>query len=162
LSVVLIYTACFNQDGKLKVFDRKKHIFKLSQGEYLAPERLESVFSRSNFITNIFVDGDSKYPYPVALVYPHYEALEISPSQITHKNGVRSSHEAYVREQIMEDLVRLGKEAKLMSYEIPKKISILEESFSEENNCLTPSQKTKREVVRTLHRDRIRGLYEDV
>ncbi|OQV21399.1 Long-chain-fatty-acid--CoA ligase 5 [Hypsibius exemplaris] len=152
----------WTEEGKLKVFDRKKHIFKLSQGEYLAPERLENIFSRSDYHTNIFIDGDSKYPYCVALVYPNYEALGVSREKATRlANGRRSAHEDFIREKILEDLVRFGKEAKLKSYEIPKKISILEEPFSLENNCLTPSQKTRREVVRTLYRDQINKMYAD-
>jgi len=149
----------WTEEGKLRIFDRKKHIFKLSQGEYLAPERLEGVFGRSSLMTNVFVDGDSKHPYPVALVYPNYEAFQISPSQIPH-DGRESSHKTYVHGKIMEEFVRLAKENKLKSYEIPKKMTILEEPFSVANNCLTPSQKTKRETIRTIHRDCLRKMYE--
>jgi len=44
----------------LKIIDRKKHIFKLSQGEYIAPEKLENIYkSSSEFISNIYVYGNS-------------------------------------------------------------------------------------------------------
>ncbi|XP_055355739.1 long-chain-fatty-acid--CoA ligase 5-like isoform X2 [Paramacrobiotus metropolitanus] len=139
-------------NGNLKIFDRKKHIFKLSQGEYLAPERLESIFARSNLLINVFVDGDSKYPYCVGLIYPNYDALGGPKDKIPVD---------VVNKTIMEELQRVGKEAKLKSYEIPRKICILDEPFTEENGCVTGSQKTRREGVRTRYRDKIAALYKE-
>lgn len=47
------------QNGTLKVIDRKKHIFKLAQGEYIAPERIENIYIQSDPVAQIFVHGDS-------------------------------------------------------------------------------------------------------
>lgn len=45
--------------GRLKLIDRRKNMFKLSQGEYVVPEKLENEYVKSPFITQIFVFGDS-------------------------------------------------------------------------------------------------------
>ena len=66
--------------------DRCKHIFKLSQGEYVAPERIESVYLESRFVSQVFVDGDAEQTYPVAIVVPEVESL------IEHVNSKHSHH----------------------------------------------------------------------
>lgn len=47
------------QNGTLKIIDRKKHIFKLAQGEYIAPEKIENIYVRSNALAQVYVHGDS-------------------------------------------------------------------------------------------------------
>ena len=47
------------QNGTLKIIDRKKHIFKLAQGEYIAPEKIENIYQRSEPIAQVFVHGES-------------------------------------------------------------------------------------------------------
>lgn len=53
--------------GAIKIIDRAKNIFKLSQGEYIAPEKLENMYIQSPFIQQIFVHGDSFQSYIVAI-----------------------------------------------------------------------------------------------
>lgn len=48
--------------------DRKKHIFKLAQGEYIAPEKIENIYTRSDAVAQVFVHGDSLQVGGVGLV----------------------------------------------------------------------------------------------
>lgn len=69
-------------NGILKIVDRKKNIFKLCNGEYLAPEKLENVYSNSPQIAQIYVHGDSDQTHAIAIVVPDAEVLsKVYPGQ---------------------------------------------------------------------------------
>ena len=54
--------------GAIKIFDRAKNIFKLSQGEYLAPEKLENVYIQSSWVAQIWIHGDSLHDWVLAII----------------------------------------------------------------------------------------------
>jgi len=61
-------------NGSIKIVDRVKNIFKLAQGEYIAPEKIENVFVQSAFIEQVWVHGNSEMAYTVAVVVPDFKA----------------------------------------------------------------------------------------
>jgi long-chain acyl-CoA synthetase len=62
--------------NSLKVIDRIKNIFKLSQGEYIVSEKLERIYEQSPYIQMIFIYGDSFKNHIVAIVVPEPATLE--------------------------------------------------------------------------------------
>lgn len=54
-------------DNSLRLIDRKGNLFKLSQGEYVAPETIENVYSRAKGVAEAFVYGEALRSYLVAL-----------------------------------------------------------------------------------------------
>jgi len=63
-------------NGSIKIIDRSKNIFKLSQGEYIAPEKIEQIMSMSPFIAQFFQYGDSFKNCCVAVIVPEEEAIK--------------------------------------------------------------------------------------
>uniref|UniRef100_A0A672N4V5 Uncharacterized protein n=1 Tax=Sinocyclocheilus grahami TaxID=75366 RepID=A0A672N4V5_SINGR len=105
-------------NGTLKIVDRKKHIFKLAQGEYIAPEKIENIYIRSEAVAQTFVHGDSLQACLVAIIVPDPDFL---PGW-AKKRGIEGSYEELcknkeVKKAILEDIVKLGKESGLKSFE---------------------------------------------
>ncbi|XP_016089704.1 long-chain-fatty-acid--CoA ligase 1b [Sinocyclocheilus grahami] len=149
-------------NGTLKIVDRKKHIFKLAQGEYIAPEKIENIYIRSEAVVQAFVHGDSLQACLVAIIVPDPDFL---PGW-AKKRGIEGSYEELcknkeVKKAILEDIVKLGKESGLKSFEQVKDIALHTEMFSIQNGLLTPTLKTKRADLRNCFRNLIDELYSN-
>uniref|UniRef100_A0A3B1J7C7 Long-chain-fatty-acid--CoA ligase n=1 Tax=Astyanax mexicanus TaxID=7994 RepID=A0A3B1J7C7_ASTMX len=147
-------------NGTLKIIDRKKHIFKLAQGEYIAPEKIENVYIQSDPVAQIFVHGDSLQACLVGIVVPDPDFL---PGWAKNR-GLEGSYtdlckSKELKNAILEDLVRLGKEAGLKSFEQVRDIVLQPEMFSVQNGLLTPTLKAKRTELRNYFREHIDQLY---
>lgn len=154
---------CWLPNGTLKIIDRKKNIFKLAQGEYIAPEKIENIYTRSGPVSQIFIHGDSLRSSLVGVVVPDPDVL---PS-FAAKFGVKGSLEELcqskiVKEAILEDLQKIGKENGLKSFEQVKNIFVHPEPFSIENGLLTPTLKAKRGDIAKHFRTQIDSLYQSI
>lgn len=150
-------------NGTLKIIDRKKNIFKLAQGEYIAPEKIENVYSRSRPILQVFVHGESLRSFLIGVVVPDPESLPSFAAKI----GVKGSFEELcqnqcVKKAILEDLQKVGKEGGLKSFEQVKSIFVHPEPFSIENGLLTPTLKAKRVELAKFFQTQIKSLYESI
>ncbi|NXM55633.1 ACSL5 ligase, partial [Illadopsis cleaveri] len=147
-------------NGTLKIIDRKKNIFKLAQGEYIAPEKIENVYIRSAAVAQVFVHGESLRSFLIGIVVPDAEMLP----EFAAKLGVKGSFEELcknpaVKKAILEDMIRLGREAGLKSFEQIKDLYIHTELFSIENGLLTPTLKAKRGDLVKFFQKEIEALY---
>lgn len=150
-------------NGTLKIIDRKKHIFKLAQGEYIAPEKIENVYQRSEPVAQVFVHGESLQAFLIAIVVPDVETL----CHWARKRGFEGSFEELCRNKdvkkcILEDMLRLGKESGLKPFEQVKGIALHTELFSVSNGLLTPTMKAKRPELRNYFRSQIDELYSTI
>ncbi|KAM4703615.1 long-chain-fatty-acid--CoA ligase 5 [Rhinophrynus dorsalis] len=147
-------------NGTLKIIDRKKNIFKLAQGEYIAPEKIENVYVRSFPVAQVFVHGDSLKSCLVGVVIPDPEALP----DFAAKLGLKGTYEELcvnteVKTAILEDMIKVGKQAGLKSFEQVKDIYIHSEMMTVENGFLTPTLKAKRAEVAKHFKSHIDNLY---
>uniref|UniRef100_A0A673BZW0 Long-chain-fatty-acid--CoA ligase n=1 Tax=Sphaeramia orbicularis TaxID=375764 RepID=A0A673BZW0_9TELE len=150
-------------NGTLKIIDRKKHIFKLAQGEYISPEKIENIYIRSEPVAQLYVHGDSLQSCLVGIVVPDPEVMP----EWARKKGLIGTYKdlcknTALKTAILEDLVRLGKAAGLHSFEQVKNIYIHNEMFSIENGLLTPTLKAKRPELKEFFKVKIDRLYSSI
>uniref|UniRef100_A0A4W6E543 Arachidonate--CoA ligase n=1 Tax=Lates calcarifer TaxID=8187 RepID=A0A4W6E543_LATCA len=150
-------------NGTLKIIDRKKHIFKLAQGEYISPEKIENIYIRSEPVAQLYVHGDSLQSCLVGIVVPDPEVMPewAKKKRIlgTYKDLCKNTE---LKKAILEDLVRLGKASGLHSFEQVKNIYIHNEMFSIENGLLTPTLKAKRPELKEFFKEKIDQLYSSI
>lgn len=146
-------------EGFLRITDRKKDMFKTSQGKYVAPSAISAQFKGiCPFASEIIVYGESK-PYCVALVSLDADGLKEwaasnglggkSFTEIARDPKTTAAVEGYVEE--------LNKH--LNRWEQVKKVAIIDRELTVENGDLTPSLKLKRKVVVDNFHDKIDALY---
>jgi long-chain acyl-CoA synthetase len=147
----------------LKIIDRVKEIFKLSQGEYIAPAKLEGVYAKSKYVAQICVYGDSTHNNIVGLIYPnHVNLKEYLTSQGRWKENSKVEEflqDPQVIEEVSKDLAALAKENNFNSLENLKAFALIEKEFSISNECLTPTFKIVRRMVKKNYESVINSLY---
>uniref|UniRef100_A0A8C5CXX3 Arachidonate--CoA ligase n=1 Tax=Gadus morhua TaxID=8049 RepID=A0A8C5CXX3_GADMO len=151
-------------NGTLKIVDRKKNIFKLAQGEYIAPEKIENVYVRSDALAQVFVHGDSLQACLVAVVVPDPDFLcgWVKKSLGLEGSYLELSGRQEVKAAILDDLLTIGKQAGLKSFEQVKAIHVHDQMFSVQNGLLTPTLKAKRTELQARFRAQIDVLYAGV
>ncbi|XP_077998937.1 long-chain-fatty-acid--CoA ligase 1-like [Glandiceps talaboti] len=147
-------------NGALKIIDRKKHIFKLAQGEYIAPEKIENTYIRSPFVAQIFIYGESLKSTLIAIVVPDPETV---PKWAAAK-GIRGDLEYLCRNKVvkaatLKSLQDIGREGGLHSFEQVKDVYLSSEMFSIENELLTPTMKNKRPSLKKYFAKQIEEMY---
>ncbi|KAI5647131.1 hypothetical protein M9H77_33136 [Catharanthus roseus] len=148
-------------DGSMKIIDRKKNIFKLSQGEYVAVENLENIYSLASCIDAIWVYGNSFESFLVAVVNPNAESLE----RWAEENGVTGDFSSLcenpiAKAYIFEELTNIGKEKKLKGFEFVKAIHLDPVPFDMERDLLTPTYKKKRAQFFKYYQNIVQDMYK--
>ncbi|KAI7753769.1 hypothetical protein M8C21_011688 [Ambrosia artemisiifolia] len=150
-------------DGSMKVIDRKKNIFKLAQGEYVAVENLENVYALVPAIDEIWVYGNSLESCLVAVVNPNKSAIE-KWAQSSDVSGDFESlcHNPKAKEYILGEINKIGKENKLKGFEFIKAVELDPKPFDIDRDLLTPTQKKKRPQLQKYYQSKIDDMYKNM
>ena len=148
-----------NYGNGLKIVDRVKEIFKLSQGEYIIPAKLESVYLKSIYVSQIMIYGNPTKNKIIGIIIPDKkkcaEELNMSIEDLVKDN----KNEALIN-LIVKDFENLAREAEFNGLERLKYIIIDFDEFTNNNNCLTPTMKIIRKNVEKKYKERIDDLYD--
>ena len=147
-------------NGSIKIIDRAKNIFKLSQGEYVAPEKVENILVQSAWLGQAWVHGDSLNNHCILIAV--IDEIKFKKwAEANSKPLEQSSLEDQgLRDEVYADIISLCKANKLNSLETPKQFQLLMDPFTVESDILTPTMKLKRNVARKIFAETIKKLYE--
>ncbi|MFN2577902.1 MAG: long-chain fatty acid--CoA ligase [Pyrinomonadaceae bacterium] len=146
-------------EGHIFITDRKKDLFKLSNGKYIAPQQLESLLKQSEYVNQVIVIGASR-KYPTALIVPDWEdlkgGLRAAGEDVSGTHSEISRLPAAIK-LVQKDVTAIT--AHLADYERVRRIALLPEEFSIEKGEMTPTLKVKRAVIDKKYAQLIDELY---
>ena len=133
----------FDEDGFLRITDRKKDLLVTAGGKNVAPQPIEGTLKSSVYIAELVMVGDGK-PYLSALVAPDFEQLGrwCEGEGISADSPEAMAADERVQTHLMTEIGRLSEG--LASFEQVKKIAVVTAAFTIESGELTPTMKVKR------------------
>jgi long-chain acyl-CoA synthetase len=147
------------EDGKfLRITDRKKEMFKLSAGKYIAPQVIENKLKESSFIEQAMVIGENQ-KFASALLSPNFSFLHDWCS--IHKIQFRDNKELI---ELPEVIDRFSKEVRevnksLGEFEQIKRFRLVTEEWTPQTGELSPTLKLKRNYLAKEYQDIISEIY---
>jgi long-chain acyl-CoA synthetase len=146
------------EDKFLMVTDRKKEIFKLSNGKFIAPQMVENIFKESAIIDQIMVVGEHE-KFASALISPNFQYLD----EWRSANKIPSADHS--------ELIRIPEVMSIFSSEIEKmnkrlspvervsRFRLVPDEWSPATGELSPTLKLKRQFIAEKYREIIDQIY---
>lgn len=148
-----------DNEGFLKITDRKKEMFKTSGGKYIAPQLLENGMKQSRFIAQIMVIGEGE-KMPAAFIQPNFDFVR--EWEKLHNISVGITNEEIINnpkviERIHQEIEHLNQ--KFGNWEQIKRFELTPDIWSVEGGHLTPTLKLKRKIILEKYRDLYARIY---
>jgi long-chain acyl-CoA synthetase len=159
----------WNKDGTLSLIDRIKNLIKLSGGEYIALERLESTYKSCNLVGNMCVHATQDFKQPVAIIIPH-EAHLRQALQGNSNSSLSALHEKSlpdlcqnedVKELILKECNGVGKKNGFKPLETLSAVILTPDEWTPESGLVTPAQKVQRKKVAEHFKEEIDKAYKE-
>ncbi|TAQ86188.1 hypothetical protein B7494_g5488 [Chlorociboria aeruginascens] len=152
----------WDKNGHLKIIDRKKNLVKTLNGEYIALEKLESVYRSATVVANICIYASIKETRPVAIIVPAEPALiALAKSIGIEGHGIADlAHNNKVQEEVLKNLRVVGKKAGLTSIEIIDGVVLADEEWTPQNGLVTATTKLNRKGLFERYKKDIGDAYQ--
>jgi len=147
-----------DNDGFLKITDRKKEMFKTSGGKYVAPQLLENRLKQSRFIEQVMVVGEGE-KMPAALIQPNfefvYEWAEKNNIQIAENDDITTNEKVVAQFQIEVD----DANESFAKWEKVKQFRLTPDVWSIDDGHLTPTMKLRRKIIKGMYEKFYNDIY---
>lgn len=147
------------ENGKyLKITDRKKDIFKLSAGKYVAPQVLENRISESDFVDQCIVVGENE-KFASIIISPNFNTLHYWA--LKHHIHYRDNPTLITIPEVQKKIKSIidGYNKEFAPHEQIKAIRLVSEEWTTNNGLLSPTLKVKRNVLTAKYKDLIASIY---
>ncbi len=149
-----------DEDGFVKITDRKKNIIVLSNGKNVAPQPIESALVQSPFISQIMVIGSERKNL-AALIVPNFDALKAwAADNSIDTDDLSAMLQTREVQQHIQSEIR-SRLTDFADFEQVRRFTLLEKEFSQEDDEMTPTLKLKRNVIIEKYGDVIDGMYPE-
>jgi len=151
----------FDKNGHIKIIDRKKNLVKTLNGEYIAIEKLESIYRSATVVANICVYADQQKTKPIAIIVPAEPALKKLAESIGVKgDGIEDlSHNQKVQDAVLKELQQAGKQAGLSGIEIISGAVLADDEWTPQNGMVTSAQKLNRKIILKKYQKEVDAAY---
>ncbi|CAB3406754.1 unnamed protein product [Caenorhabditis bovis] len=157
--------ARWTPQGSLEIVDRAKNVFKMAQGKFVAPEDIESTYTASRFVSQIYVHGDITKAHLVAIVVPdplHLRNYAETKYQISDQSFEELCRNEKIREDVLRHLVRITEFHRRPRYEGVYGVHLTPNAFTVENGLTTPTMKNKRARIAKHFEREIARMYDEI
>jgi len=148
-----------DNEGFLKITDRKKEMFKTSGGKYVAPQLLENKFKESIFIEQLMVVGEGE-KMPAAIIQPDFEVLKKwakkEKIEFTDIKNLISNDAVLLKYQKEIDVANQS----FAKWETVKQFRLTPDTWNIDAGHLTPTMKLKRKVIKNIYIDLYNNIYD--
>ncbi|CAJ0823414.1 9592_t:CDS:2 [Entrophospora sp. SA101] len=122
-------------NGCLSIIDRKKNLVKLAHGEYIALERLESVYKSTLFVSNLCICADSYQSRPVALIFPIEARIRklAKEKNITETDFEKLCQNKEITNSVLQACLIEAKKADFKPAELLSAVTLVHEEWTAEN-----------------------------
>lgn len=148
-----------DEQGFIKITDRKKDILITAGGKNISPQNLESMLKQLPYVQSAVVVGDNR-KYLAALFAPDLESIQRKAKQLglSVESALSAKNEEVIHQEINEALIKINQ--KLAPVEQIKKYKLLNKEFSIDSGELTPTMKVKRKFINQKYQQEIAELYQ--
>lgn len=151
----------FDNRGHLKLIDRKKNLIKTLNGEYIALEKLESIYRSAPVVSNICCYADAQQAKPIAIIFPAEPALvKLAQSiGVTGTSLEELAHNKKLQSAVLKELQAAGRQGGLSGIEIIDGVVVADEEWTPQNGLVTAAQKLNRRGILDKFRKEVTAAY---
>nr|POE78087.1 long-chain-fatty-acid--coa ligase 1 [Quercus suber] len=150
-----------NIDGNLKLTDRKKNLVKSLNGEYLALEKLESIYKSHDVVQNLCLYAHPQQTRPVAVIALDEQAMQALALELNVEIAGRNDllHHPILLRALLGRMQQVGRDRGLANFEILEGIVPAQEEWTSDNGFMSAAQKLLRSVIVAKYQKDIDAVY---